>query len=169
MLAYEVKEKVADFYRHLHQKGFDTEYIILIGSAALVLHGIEDHAADIDILIPRREKFAELQSLFNKKSCPFSYNKNGTKYQIGLPHDFTLVRPYDAKETVKIENICINVRPLSLIARDYEVYIEGFHQAAKSIDKPLSFFSDLPLYIKYKTRLEKLRTALYERNLIPEH
>jgi hypothetical protein len=170
MLANEVKEEVVDFYKFLHQKGFDTENIILIGSAALVLHGIEDYAADIDMLVPRRKKFVELQNLFNKKNCPISYDKNGVKYQIGLPHDFpSLLRPYDKKEIVKTGDISINVRPLHLIARDYEDYIKKLEEAAKRINEPISALNDFLPYTKYKKRLEKLRVVLYEGNLIPRH
>lgn len=162
MQAHEVKERIVDFYRFLHQKDFDTEYVILIGGAALVLHNIEDRTGDIDILISRRKKFKELQNLLNRKGCPISYEKNGIKYQIGLPHDFALVRPYDKKEIVKIENIKVNVRPLHLIAHDYEDYIKSWEETAKSINEPISTLNDFfPPYVKYKLRLEKLQKFLY--------
>jgi uncharacterized protein (UPF0210 family) len=162
MLADKVRERVVDFYKSLHEKGFDAEDIILIGSAALVLHGVESYAADIDALVPSRRKFAELQRLFNDDSCPISYEKNGTRYQLGLPHDFYILKPYNAKETVKVENVKVNLRPLRLIARDYESYVRSLEEAAKRIGEPLSVLDDFPPYVKYKARLEKLKKVLFK-------
>jgi len=164
MLTDEVMENVTDFHRFLRQEGFDTEYVILIGSAALVMYGLENQAADIDVLIPHKKKFTRLQSLFNFEKCPISYDRNGIKYQIGLPHDFNLVRPYNAKEIVTVGDVNINVRPLHLIARDYEVYLKEKEAAAMRIGEPLSVLNEFPPYAKYKERLEKLRKKLWNED-----
>jgi len=155
----ELRINLLNFYKFVRMKGFDPAKFILIGSAALVIYGVEDEANDIDILVPRREDFVKLQKLFNKNNCPISYTKDGVTYQMGLPHDFNLTKPYNAKKVVKINDEMINIRPPSLLARDYESYLNSLEIAAREINE-LSALPEFPLYTKYKLKLEKLKNLI---------
>lgn len=133
----------------------------MFGGAELVLCGLEKQTFGIDFIVSNRKQFAQLQNILNSgERCPISYRRNGVEYTIGLPHDFPiLTRPY-IKEVKMIGNIRVNNRPLRSIAHDYETFLKEKEAVAARINEPPSILNDFPLYVKYKTRVERLRKVL---------
>ena len=154
--ANNVRKVAVEFYRLLRRRNFDTDSFIIIGGAALVLYSLLEKTPDIDITTDRK-------SLYRLKKVPFRscektltllrVRKNKVDYEIGLPPEFDLVKPWYVKERIAIEDVFVNVRPRYLLKADCELQVRIVEDIARGIDVEPSVFR---AYVKYKTRLERL-------------
>jgi len=156
MRANKVRKGTVEFYKLLERKNFDTNRFIVIGGAALVLYGLLEKTSDIDIITGRK-------SLYKLKKVPFRscektatllrIHKGDVNYDIGLPAEFDLAKPWYMKERIAMGDVNVNLRPKYLLKADCEMQLKIVEDAAREIDEKPSVFES---YAKYKTRLERL-------------
>jgi hypothetical protein len=153
-----------EFYVLLEKGGFDLDKFIVFGGAALVLHGLEKTAADIDILALDKRLFKQLKIYL--KPCHatktfISYERKGVEYQIGLPEEFKIVQP-EYKEERIFDNIKIYLRPLHLLYADQKAYKESLEKDFSEVgETPADLKKYYPRYRKILRRLKKLEAVLY--------
>lgn len=162
MLPEEVEKNVANLYKELLDAGLDTDNFIVIGGTASVFHGIEEKTKDIDILCTDKKYLAQIKSLFKPETAYdtfITFYRNGIEYNIGLPQEWNLTKPYNAREAKFVDDIKINVRPRKLIEKDLEDELQKIERGFARINATYALQYST-YYIKHKTRLEKLKEAL---------
>lgn len=151
-----VRRGAVEFYKLLERKNFDIDRFIVIGGAALVLYGLLEETSDIDIITGRKSLYRLKRLRFRsceKTSTVMRIRKDNINYEIGLPGEFDLAKPWYMKERIAIEDAFVNLRPKRLLKADCEIQLKIAEDLARSIHEEPTVFES---YVKYKTRLERL-------------
>ena len=161
------KKEVISLLKEFSQSldsSFSLRDFVAVDRTALLLRDVLVKETEIvDLVIPKRSKFNEFKIKhkdFHEYLSPEILRWEKADLHVGTPQSYYLVPPFDRYEDLNIDGLKVRVRPLRLILRDMENYLNKMNVFAKK-DSTTPYLRRFYLYKETFEIVKLLKNYVY--------